>query len=285
MISIRDAVSDFFTRYPYAVEMGRFTTATELDSISSSVRKVIPRWYQELLREFPLVDMEVGIPYHFGQEQLQAKKSQARPLFPLRILSVGELAQHALETHPGMLLLKRHIPFQSKYIPFANDDFSTGETIFIDAGHPNPAPMLIMHDMGHSARQLLKQAEVLTPSFSDFFLHGRLTNSLIRLNDGNRAEAVARIRELFTFTDAGIAATPVSKFDKEMLTDRIIQRDNAWTAGEYLKSLSLLENALYDSNFPITTQHLERLREIYGVCGLHLPELSFLEDRLPSEQA
>lgn len=280
MSTIHNAVSDFFNRYPYAAEMGRLTTASELDSLSKPLQKVLPKWYQDLLLEFPLVGLEVGIPNHFGQEELQAKNFHDLPLFPIRILSANELATHSLEMHPGILLFKRYLPFTEKYLPFAIDESSTGDPIFISTSHSNPAPKLVMHDMGNTARQLLKHAETLTSSFSDFFLYARLVNSRIRLNDSNRIEAIKRIRDFFTFADADIAATPPGKFNISAIANYIRRRDEAWTAEDYLRSLNIMEQGLYDSNFPVTDQYMIKLRGLYELCGLHLPELCFLEDRL-----
>jgi hypothetical protein len=64
------------------------------------------------------------------------------------------------------------------------------------------------------------------------------------------------------------------------LTEAIRLRDSELKNEEYVAAQLKFEWGLYDSGYPLTRKHLDDLVEIYKACGLHLPELVFMEERL-----
>ena len=124
MEKINQFVEQFFVDFPEAKEDGRTTDPAEFKQLPGRIRKRIPDWYQNLLINYPIAGVEMGIPNDFGQEGLIGKPIEKLPLMEITMNDISEVGHYGTELFPGFELIK------DKYICFAKDEFSTGEGVF-----------------------------------------------------------------------------------------------------------------------------------------------------------
>lgn len=278
MEKIINEVQKFFDRYPSARNFGKFTTPEEIEALPKQIRSAIPTWYKNLLLQFPIANLPLGIPNDFGQPLLKGRPLDQLPLMEITFYSVDEIVDMSDSIFPNYLLFKK------KIIGIAEDQGSTGEGIFIDSKEDNPAVTLIFHDMGESLKELIKNGTRLTDNFSDLFRLGKLTNDKIKLTNQNRKEAIDLMTTFFEWVDneakenEETLKNQLTEFSR--FTDGKRQRDSEFNNEEYVAALLRFEWGLYDSGYPLTRQHLDDLIKIYQACGLHIPELVFIEERV-----
>lgn len=192
--------------------------------------------------------------------------------------SVDKISELTDSTFPFNLLFRKH------FIGIAEDQNNTGEGIFINAKQDNPNILMIFHDMGESSKELIGNAEQLTNSFTDLFDFGKLPNNKIRLTADNKQTAQNLIADFFSIIDEEITKGGEELMrnleDPKRLSDSIEQRENEKNHGNYIGATLMMEYGLFDSGYPLNMNHLNRLVEIYKLCGLHLPELIYIEDRV-----
>ena len=278
MERIINEVQRFFERYPSARDFGKLTTPEEIEILPKQIGKAMPNWYKEMLLQFPIAELPLGIPNDFGQPLLKGRSLDQLPLMEITFYSVDEIVEMSESVFPNYLLFKK------KIIGIAEDQGSTGEGIFIDSKGNNPPVTLIFHDMGESLKELIKNGIKLADNFSDLFRLGKLTNDKIKLTNQNRKEASNLIISFFDRVDREAKENEerlknrLTEFSR--FTDGMILRDSELKNEEYVAALLRFEWGLYDSGYPLTRQHLDDLINIYRVCGLHVPELIFIEERV-----
>lgn len=276
METIKNAVQDFFDRYPQALTLGKKTTLDEFDALPKKIKRAIPIWYKELLLQFPIANLPLGIPNDFGQKLLQGRSAAQLPLMEIIFYSVQEIGTNPNSFFPHSLLFKK------KIIGIAEDKGNTGEGIFIDGRQENPPVFMIFHDMGDSIKELMHYGERLLDHFSDLFTFGKIANKRIRLNDKNREPGRKLILEFFEFVDAEIQLKEtLTKNDlplQRRLVEGLTMRNITIEKGEYIMALLHCEWGLCDSGFPLTKKYLDFLTRIYEICGLHIPELTYVEE-------
>ena len=162
------AVDQFLTKYPEVKESGRKTTPKEVKDLDANLKSLIPQWYIELLKKYPLVDAEIGLPFDFGQPDLKGKPTEELPLLAVSINDLATLEEEALESFPGCELI------ENGFICIGKDQYSTGEGIYINAKDDNPALYLVFHDMGETPEELIDNAHKLTDSFIELFTVGKI---------------------------------------------------------------------------------------------------------------
>jgi len=278
MDRIKNEVQQFFERYPSARDFGKLTTPEEIEALPKQIRTAIPTWYKDLLLQFPIANLPLGIPNDFGHALLKGRPLEQLPLMEITFYSIGEIVEMSDTIFPNYLLFKK------KIIGIAEDQGSTGEGIFIDTKDNNPPVTMIFHDMGESLKELLKNGIRLVDNFSDLFRFGRLTNDKIKLTNQNRMEAINLITSFFNLVDSE------AKDNEERLKNQLTEfsrfidgmrlRDSELKNEEYVAALLRFEWGLYDSGYPLTRKHLDDLIKIYKACGLHIPELVFIEERV-----
>jgi hypothetical protein len=278
MERIISEVQKFFERYPSARDFGKLTTPEEIEALPIQIRTTIPTWYKELLLQFPIANLPLGIPNDFGQPLLKGRSLEQLPLMEITFYSTDKIIEMSDSVFPNYLLFKK------KIIGIAEDQGSTGQGIFIDSKYDNPPVTLIFHDMGESVKELIKNGTRLADNFSDIFRLGRLTNDKIKLTNQNRIEAIELITNFFDRVDSE------AKENEETLRSQLAEfshfthgirlRDSELKNGEYIAALLRFEWGLYDSGYPLRRKHLDDLIRIYKACGLHIPELVFIEERV-----
>lgn len=271
------AVGDFFNRYPTARTWGNVTSENDIEALPTKVKKAIPGWYIDLLFEFPIANLPLGIPSDFGQPGLVGRSIDKLPLMELTFFPIGKIAADFDSVFPDYFLKK-------EFIGIAQDSGSTGEKIFMDTKSANPSVMLVFHDMGESMQELLQNGIKIADRFSDLFVWGKLTNDRIVLTDNNREVVVNLIAEFFSLIDAEIksdsGAVRMALPDVGRLEESLKQRDHYMNQGAYISALLKFQYGLYDSGYPVTKKHLDHLIRIYEAAGLHLPELVYFEERI-----
>jgi hypothetical protein len=271
-------VQEFFERYPSARNLGRLTTSEEIEALPKQIQTTIPTWYKNLLLQFPIANLPLGIPNDFGQPLLKGRSLEQLPLMEITFYSIDKIAERSDSIFPNFLLFKK------KIIGIAEDEGSTGEGIFIDAKDDDPPVIMIFHDMGESLKDLIKNGDRLSNNFSDLFRLGRLRDDKIKLTNVNREEAIILITNFFDRVDSE------AKENEETVKNQLTEfshftngtrlRDSELNKGEYVAALLKFQWGLYDSGYPLTRKHLDDLVKIYKVCGLHIPELVFIEERV-----
>jgi hypothetical protein len=279
MDTIANEVQGFFERYPSARNLGKITTLAEIEALPENVRSAIPGWYKELLLQFPIARLPLGIPNDFGQPLFKGRAPEKLPLMEITFYSVDEIVRMSDTIFPNYLLFRK-----KKIIGIGEDQGSTGEGIFIDSNQANPPVTMVFHDMGESVNALLKNGERLVDKFSDLFKFGKLRNDKIKLTGQNRKVAIDMITLFFKWVDEEIAQNK-NKLAKELpefnrLTEGMEQRDIEVKNDEYVSALLRFEWGLEDSGYPLTKKHLENLVALYTTCGLHIPELAFIEEKV-----
>ncbi len=278
MEKIVNAVQGFFERYPFAGTLGKVTSSVEIEGLPRKTKNAIPDWYKELLFQFPIANLPLGIPNDFGQAFLKSRPIEQLPLMEITFHSIDKIVKISESIFPNNLLFKK------KIISVAEDQGSTGEGIFIDTRQEDPPVMLIFHDMGESIKDLIRKGERLADRFSDLFISGKLTNDKIKLTSENQKPAKKLIESFFNEIDDKLKTSEqklINDLSKpRQLFESIKQRDIAIKDGDYILGLLKLEYGLYDSGYPLTKNQLDKLIDIYMTCNLHVPELVFFEERI-----
>jgi hypothetical protein len=278
MERIINEIQRFFERYPSARNFGKLTTPDEIEALPKQIRRAIPTWYKDILLQFPIAHLPLGIPNDFGQPLLKGKSLDQLPLMEITFYSVDEIVEMSDSIFPNYLLFKK------KIIGIAEDQGSTGEGIYIDSKENNPPVTMIFHDMGESLKELIENGIKLADNFSDLFRLGKLTNDKIKLTNQNRNEAINLMTSFFDWVDSEAKENEerlknqLTEFSR--FTDGMRLRDRELKNKEYVAALLKFEWGLYDSGYPLTRRHLDDLIKIYTVCDLHIPELVFIEERV-----
>jgi hypothetical protein len=235
MEKIINEVQGFFERYPSAKTFGKVTTPEEIQALPRKIRSTIPTWYKDLLVQFPIANLPLGIPNDFGQPLLKGRPLIQLPLMEITFYSIDKIAEMSESIFPNYLLFKK------KAIGIAEDEGSTGERIFIDSRADNPAVTMIFHDMGESVKELIQNGVRLADNFSDLFAFGKLTNDRIELTNENRKEAINLITSFFELIDREVVQnedklkTELIEFSR--LTESMQLRDNEIENEKYVAAL------------------------------------------------
>ncbi|MCU0430928.1 MAG: hypothetical protein MUF42_13270 [Cytophagaceae bacterium] len=161
---LRKLIKDYFYSNPTT---GRLTTLEEFENLDKKILKTIPDWYKIILMEFPLVDLEIGIPNDFGDEELKGLPFNELPLLGLTFISVKAIEDNTLNYFPDVKLINFN------YLRIAEDKYGTQEGIYINYKSSDPEVRLIFHDFGNTGKEVLKKSELLLDRFSDIFKFGK----------------------------------------------------------------------------------------------------------------
>jgi hypothetical protein len=167
--SLAALIEKYLIDNPTSRAEGRLTNKEEFLKLDPGVLKNIPGWYQDILVNFPLVGLEVGIPNDFGDEELIGRPREELPLMGLTFISVERMAYCTLNLYPDVELVKLN------HIRIAEDRFGTQQGIYIDFTEDDPSPKLVFH-IFDTGRDALDEAEILLPTFTDIFKYGKKRN-------------------------------------------------------------------------------------------------------------
>ena len=132
MSKIENSVKELFNRFPEAAEEGVRLDNEDFEEMSWSTRLLLPRWYKSLLKAYPISEMNLGIPFDFGQTKLQSRPMEKLPLLDITFNSPDEIEDYSREAEPGNTL------FKAGYICFARDESSSGDELFFNALRKDP---------------------------------------------------------------------------------------------------------------------------------------------------
>jgi len=166
--NLKTLIDKYFSDNPEARDKGRTTLRTEFENINKKVLRNIPDWYKDILMSYPLVDLEIGIPNDFGQEEYIGKPFEELPLMGLTFISVKRTEYVALNIFPDCELL------DLGYLRIAEDKFSTQEGVFINTRDEDPSVHLLFHDFGDNGKEVLESSEKLLDKFTDIFHYGKV---------------------------------------------------------------------------------------------------------------
>ncbi|MFC7445324.1 SMI1/KNR4 family protein [Mesoflavibacter profundi] len=159
---IRENIEQLFKNYPELNQVGLKTEQSIFQKLKRKVKNQIPDWYVELLTEFPIAELKIGIPFNYGWETLKSKKQNELPFMPTEFNSIENIEFIATEEFPGFELIKEN------YICIAEETNKGGDGFYINAKVKNPSVIYIYHDCGNDASELIKNGQSISSSFSDF---------------------------------------------------------------------------------------------------------------------
>lgn len=116
---LKRLIDKYFEDNPASLTVARLTDKTEFEQIDKKVVRSIPDWYKDILITYPLVDLEIGIPNDFGDEELAETPFEQLPLMGLTFLSVEGIKECSLRLHPDCELI------DLTYIRIAEDKFGS----------------------------------------------------------------------------------------------------------------------------------------------------------------
>lgn len=280
---IKDNIKAFFSKYPEIAHLGNTTTLVEINKVERKILKKIPKWYIEILIEFPLSGLRIGIPNDMGYTSLKGKPIKELVQFEMKFYSITEIANHSLNSHPSDIMFKKG------YIPIGEDYESTNEAIFINVKQNNPAPYMIWHEDGFKFKRLFKGADKLLDSFSDIFLYGKPRNEFITLKEHNKEKAVEQIIDFRSSLNKLFQKDKSNNHIENEIVNKInnsFQKfDDLIIKNEYIASLLELESLIHETKYCLNNSSLERLKTIYKTCGLHVPELVYIENEIKKKKA
>jgi len=158
---IINKTEDLFNSYP-ELNTGVQSTMSDYKNLKWNVRRKISKWYIQLLTEYPLSGLNVGIPFNYGWESLKNKKVNELPLLNTKLNSFDDIEFDATEAFPGFELIKKGL------ICIAPDENSSGDGFYIKAKEKNPKVFYIYHDCGTNTKELIRHSQLIANSFTEF---------------------------------------------------------------------------------------------------------------------
>ncbi|WP_187696347.1 hypothetical protein, partial [Xanthovirga aplysinae] len=129
---MREIIKSFIYKYPEMNELGYTVKQVDFEQIDSRINSIIPDWYKEIIEEYPIIGLEIGIPYDFGQEELKGLPFKELPLLSISFNDLETIQDETLECFPGSELISEG------YLCIAKDEYSTGEGIYININEEDP---------------------------------------------------------------------------------------------------------------------------------------------------
>jgi hypothetical protein len=238
------------------------------------IEKKLPAWLRDVYANFPLQGLELGIPNDFGWEKFKGRHFTELPLMRVSLLPIEQLVEQSLRYFPACELIR------FGYLCIAQDIESTGEYIFIRLKDPDPAPCLVFHDGGENHAELIRGAEILAPSLSDFFLRAKIHNDHVQVPAERLEDLKRKLLVFFELVDAELANQMANgrKFalSESKIEEILVQRSSLVAEKEYLKSLFRCQWLFEEGNMNLPKEGREMLLEIYKFANLHLPDLDCL---------
>jgi hypothetical protein len=159
---IKKNIKQFFKNYPELNNVGIKFEQNIIQKFKRKLKNKIPNWYIELLAEFPITELKVGIPFNYGWESLKGKSQSELPFMKTEFNSIENIEFIANEEFPGLELIKKN------YICIAQDRNKEGDGFYINGKEENPSVIYIYHDCGNEATELIKNGQIISNSFSEF---------------------------------------------------------------------------------------------------------------------
>jgi hypothetical protein len=159
---IRENIERLFEKYPELTKSGIKSEQTIFQKLKTKIKRKIPSWYVEILSEYPIAELTIGIPFNYGWESLKNKSQAELPFMNTEFNSIENIEFIATEEFPGFELIKEN------YICIAEDTNKDGDGFYINTKEINPSVIYIYHDCGSNVSDLLKNGQIISESFSDF---------------------------------------------------------------------------------------------------------------------
>ncbi|WP_299247520.1 hypothetical protein [uncultured Aquimarina sp.] len=158
---ITNKANRLFKYYP-ELNTGKRASMSEYKNLKWNTRRKIPKWFRQLMIDFPLTDLNIGIPFNYGWESLKNKKINELPLLNTKFNSFDDMAFEATETFPGLELIKKG------FICIAPDENSSGDGFYIKVKEKNPKVVYVYHDCGSNSKELISNSQLIAASFTEF---------------------------------------------------------------------------------------------------------------------
>lgn len=158
---ITDKTEILFNTHP-ELNTGKRASLSEYKNLKWKTRRKISKWYKQLMINYPLTDLNIGIPFNYGWESLKNKKVNELPLLNTKFNSFEDIEFDATEAFPGFELIKKG------FICIAYDENSSGDGFYIKAKEKNPKVIYVYHDCGTNAKELIHHSQLIANSFTEF---------------------------------------------------------------------------------------------------------------------
>ncbi|WP_299609558.1 hypothetical protein [uncultured Aquimarina sp.] len=159
---IIENIEQLFKKYPELIKTGSKTKQSIFQKIKRKIQNKIPNWYNQILTEYPMKGLKIGIPFNYGWESLKDKKQNELPFMITSLNSLNDIEFMANKEFPGCELIK------AGYICIAPNENNDGDGFYINTKEKNPSVIYIYHDCGESTSELIKNGQIISKSFSDF---------------------------------------------------------------------------------------------------------------------
>jgi hypothetical protein len=159
---IRANVEQLFKDFPELNNVGIKSQQNPIQKLKRKLMRKIPSWYIQLLSDFPIAELKIGIPFNYGWDSLKDKTQNELPFMTTEFNSLEHIEFIARKEFPGFELIKKH------YICIAENTNKDGDGFYINTKEVDPSVIYIYHDCGNDASELIKNGQVISSSFSDF---------------------------------------------------------------------------------------------------------------------
>lgn len=142
------------------INVGRTATNDELKSLRSKFGALIPEWFYSLIKEVPLLKLEVLNQQFEPEEDYDG-------LLHIQLAEPAHIIDEGYDAYPGLLIREKG------YVCIGLDLVGSGDQIFIDFNDSNYPVYQIYHDAGDTAEELLNHGrELISPLFKEFLQEG-----------------------------------------------------------------------------------------------------------------
>jgi len=140
--------------------IGRQATQEELNQLLSVLGNTIPDWYIHMLRELPLIGLEVGW-------QADEPEDGYDGIQYVDIYKPAQMIDESIQAYPGMSISEKG------YVCIGGDPTGSGDPYFIDFSSKDAPVYQVYHDVGHRAEDIIKHGRVkVADSLAEFFCAG-----------------------------------------------------------------------------------------------------------------
>ena len=138
--------------------IGRQATQEEINQLVTAFGDKLPSWYIHMLRELPLIGLEVGW-------QADEPEDDYDGIQYVDIFKPEQMIDESLEAYPGIPILEKG------YVCIGGDPTGSGDPYFINFSSENAPVYQIYHDVGDTAEDILKHGRVKVADSLAEFLH------------------------------------------------------------------------------------------------------------------
>ena len=140
--------------------IGRQATQEEINQLASAFSNKLPNWFIHMLRELPLIGLEVGW-------QADEPEDDYDGIQYVDIYKPTQMIDESITAYPGIPILEKG------YVCIGGDPTGSGDPYFIDFSSEDAPVYQIYHSAGHTAEDILKHGRVkVADSLAEFFRAG-----------------------------------------------------------------------------------------------------------------